>query len=288
MAINEQGKALSMGQKAIARTIVKFDSKGSSEMVDYLAAEEPLEIKVRFGPKAERVLRSISITMRTPQDDLDLARGFLFTEGIIQAADDINSIEVDPLDANVIKVDLKEGFEVDLGRLERHFYTTSSCGVCGKTSMEALRSVGCESVADHILNLDPSKIQLLPEKLRKNQDVFQETGGLHAAGLFDSGGDFLFSREDVGRHNAVDKLIGHALTIKSLYLPSTVILVSGRASFELVQKTLMASIPTLVAVGAPSSLAADLAEEYGLTLIGFTSESRFNVYTRQDRISINS
>src|SRR5690606_13669699 len=233
--------------------------------------------------------RSISVTMRTPRKDLELAVGFRSTEGILRRFDDVASVgpcgppAPDGL-INVVRVELAPGVNVDLDRLERHFYTSSSCGVCGKSSLEA---VAVQSRFDlHAANFRISRNVLggLPAALRARQDVFDQTGGLHASGLFDAAGEISLVREDVGRHNALDKLIGNRLMANALPLLDFGIVVSGRASFELMQKAMMAGCPFLAAVGAPSSLAVQLAEEFGMTLVGFLKRDRFNIYTRPDRV----
>jgi FdhD protein len=257
---------------------------------DELAVEEPLEIRLDYAEGGRRVQRSISITMRTPGEDAELAAGFLLSEGIVHGPSDIVSVRpcgpaVGALKLhNVVRVELHAGVGVDLKRLERHFYTTSSCGVCGKTSLEALQvgSVREFDLAGPILAMET--VHGLPLKLRQAQAVFDHTGGLHGAALFSAAGDLLALREDVGRHNAVDKLIGSQLLAGRLPLLDKVILVSGRASFELMQKALMAGIPILVAVGAPSSLAVELARRFKMTLIGFARDGQFNVYSGEERL----
>ncbi len=260
---------------------------------DALAVEEPLEIQLGYGNKRGwRVHKSVSVTMRTPGNDGELAVGFLFTENIL--SDPLTQIEriETPQDTknpgNVVRVELREGVEVDLRRLERHFYTSSSCGVCGKTSIDALglsRPGGRQVLAGNGPTFDAALIHRLPDVLRETQEVFERTGGLHAAGLFDAAGTLLGRREDVGRHNAVDKLIGAQLLAgERATLTGGLLFVSGRASFELMQKALAAGIPALAAVGAPSSLAVDLARAYGATLLGFVRNSRFNVYSGPARV----
>jgi FdhD protein len=252
---------------------------------DQVAVEEPLEIRLGYGPAEQRQQRSISITMRTPGQDAELAAGFLLSEGIIRGSGDIETVRpsgspVGPLMLhNIIQVELLPGVAVDLARLERHFYTTSSCGVCGKSSLEALEVQNAPTLREHEPRISRSTIYGLPDKLRQSQAVFDRTGGLHAAALFDAGGNLLALREDVGRHNAVDKLIGSQLWAGRLPLSNNGILVSGRASFELMQKALMAGIPMLVAVGAPSSLAVELAVQFKMTLLGFVRDGRFNIYS---------
>jgi FdhD protein len=257
---------------------------------DALAVEEPLEIRLGFAENGKAKHKSISITMRTPGDDFELAAGFLFTEGIIKSADQINRIKhcgVPVKDSgfnNTVRVDLRADVAIDFKRLERHFYTSSSCGVCGKTSIEALQTGVC-SLAEHSSPVFASEtIHRLPEILRSSQNVFDRTGGLHAAALFNTAGEMESLREDVGRHNAVDKLIGTQFLAGKTPVSDKLLLVSGRASFELVQKALMAGIPILAAVGAPSSLAVELAGEYGMTLLGFVRDNRFNIYCGAERI----
>ena len=258
---------------------------------DAVATEEPLEIRLAYtAPEGERRERSISVTMRTPGKDLELAVGFLFTEGIVRARADIDSVgPCGPPAANglvnVVKVELAPSVDVDLDRLERHFYTSSSCGVCGKSSLEAVAVQGRYDLHGVGASFDRDVLGGLPEALRSQQAVFDQTGGLHASGLFDAQGRIVLVREDVGRHNALDKLIGNRLMDDALPLERFGIVVSGRASFELMQKAMMAGCPLVAAVGAPSSLAVELAEEAGMTLIGFLKRDRFNVYTRPDRIA---
>ncbi|CAN5790615.1 formate dehydrogenase accessory sulfurtransferase FdhD [soil metagenome] len=258
---------------------------------DALAVEEPLEIRLGFIENGKATHKNISITMRTPGDDFELAAGFLFTEGIVKLAAQINRIGhcgVPGKDSNLrntVRVDLRSDVIIDFKRLERHFYTSSSCGVCGKTSIEALQTGVCrlKETAKPIFTAET--INRLPETLRTAQNVFDRTGGLHAAALFDSAGKMDSLREDVGRHNAVDKLVGTQFLAGKTPVSDKLLLVSGRASFELVQKALMAGIPILAAVGAPSSLAVELAREYGMTLLGFVRDNRFNIYTGAERIN---
>lgn len=270
--------------------IHKVDGACVAEHADVLAVEEPLEIRLGFEQNGERTHQSISITMRTPGHDLELAAGFLLTEGIVQSVEQIADIRhcgpvVPPGIRNVVRVELKPEVLVDLARLERHFYTTSSCGVCGKTSIEALEVHQIHGFARGRPVVEPGVVHQLPARLRRAQSVFEQTGGLHAAALFDEQGNLLCLREDVGRHNAVDKLIGAQELARALPLANRLLLVSGRASFELVQKAMMAGIPILAAVGAPSSLAVDLARDRNMTLLGFVRDGRFNIYTGAERIS---
>lgn len=269
--------------------IVKVTEHDESEMFDQLAMEEPLEVRLAYGPENDRQLRSISVTMRTPGNDAELATGFLFTEGIITKADEI--ADVAPVfiacaenKENVIQLGLKPGIEPKLQSAERNFYTTSSCGVCGKASINSIRTVVPVVDNEADFTLDRSLLYTLPAKLLAHQEVFSTTGGLHASALFDTDGGLLLVREDVGRHNALDKLIGAALNQNWLPLNNHVLLLSGRASFELVQKAAMAGIRLIAAVGAPSTLAVSLAEEFGITLIGFLRGQRFNIYSAAHRI----
>ena len=250
---------------------------------DLLAVEEPLEIQLGYDRRGWRVHKNVSITMRTPGADAELAAGFLFTEGIVGGASQIEGIHA--AEANVVRVELRPGVAVDLRRMERHFYTTSSCGVCGKASIAALNVGGRKlSPADGPV-FDAATIHGLSATLRATQAVFDQTGGLHAAAIFDRTGGLLAVREDVGRHNAVDKLIG-TLLLSGAPAPfgERLLFVSARASFELVQKALAAGIPILAAVGAPSSLAVELAQAHGMTLLGFVRQGRFNIYAGEARI----
>jgi FdhD protein len=253
--------------------VQKFEGRSSASFQDLLAVEEPLE--VRLGEK------TISITMRTPGHDRELAAGFLFTEGILQNSRQIREIEQHK---NSIAVQLNPDVEVDFERLQRNFYTTSSCGVCGKASIEALRIQGCPVLPHGSVTMDAAVIHRLPQAQRDEQAVFERTGGLHAAALFDFEGKLILLREDVGRHNAVDKLIGAEMLGGRTPLSDTLLLVSGRASFELTQKALMAGIPILAAVGAPSSLAVETAQRFNMTLLGFVRDGRFNIYSGAERI----
>jgi FdhD protein len=250
---------------------------------DVLAVEEPLEIRLGYDAGGRRAHSAVSVTMRTPGNDVELAVGFLFTEGIVARPDQVaDSHGCDR--ANVVRVDLRPGTPVDLARLERHFYTSSSCGVCGKASLEAVRVATAHRAVEGRPVVEARVIRRLPEVLRAAQTVFNRTGGLHASALFDARGELLSLREDVGRHNALDKLIGAEFLAGRTPLVDNVLLVSGRASFELVQKAAVAGIPILAAVGAPSSLAVRLAQEHGLTLIGFVRDKHFNIYTGAERI----
>lgn len=250
---------------------------------DELAVEEPLEIQLCYMRNGSRVHKSVSITMRTPGHDAELAAGFLLGEGVIAGLGDIEEIEA--LSANVVRMNLKPHVQVDLCGLQRHFYATSSCGVCGKASIAALRMDSQPAARTNGPVFSAEMIHRLPEKLRETQDVFERTGGLHAAGLFDTTGTLICRREDVGRHNAVDKTIGARLLAgETPPFGDTLLFVSGRASFELMQKALAAGIPILAAVSAPSSLAVRLARDTGATLLGFVRDGRFNIYTHPERI----
>ncbi len=243
---------------------------------DVLAVEEPLEIRIAWESKGEQREKNISVTMRTPGDDFDLAAGFLFTEGLIQAAGDIDSIRQWG-SANVVRVALREGVRLDTAKLDRHFYTTSSCGVCGKTSIEALRVISAP-LQGSATPIDAALIHRLPQLLEQHQSAFRATGGLHGAAIVNRRSELLRIREDIGRHNAVDKVIGSLFREGATPLTDAILMVSSRASFELVQKAIVAGIPVLASVGAPSTLAVELAREFGVTLLGFVRDERFNVY----------
>lgn len=274
--------------------ILRVNTEGGSADTDTLASEEPLEIVLVFGLANHRQRQSISITMRTPTGhDFELAVGFLFTEGIIKNYKDVMSVrytasELDETaQTNVVQIDLKPSVVFDVATLQRHFYTSSSCGVCGKTSLDMVQTSSNFWLKKGFPLVKSAVLMNLPEKLRAAQAVFEETGGIHAAALFNTEGVLLAVREDVGRHNALDKLIGWALQQQLLPLSNYILLVSGRSSFELVQKALMAGIPILAAVGAPSSLAVQLADENNMTVVGFLKHNRFNVYASFERIEIN-
>ncbi|MFG2115687.1 formate dehydrogenase accessory sulfurtransferase FdhD [Streptomyces sp. NPDC048718] len=273
-----------MGRVTARRRVLRIREGRPSHRPDTLAAEEPMEIRVGGRP--------LTVTMRTPGNDFDLAAGFLVSEGVVHAAADVAGIRycagatADGGNTyNVVDVGLAPGVSPPDASLERNFYTTSSCGLCGKASLDAVRTTAAWSVAEDSLHVGQELLTSLPDKLRAAQRVFDSTGGLHAAGLFGADGELLCLREDVGRHNAVDKVVGHALRKGLLPLRGTVLMVSGRASFELVQKAVMAGIPMLAAVSAPSSLAVDLAAETGLTLVGFLRGASMNVYTGEERLA---
>ena len=270
--------------------ILRYTDKEAIEAEDFLATEEPMEIRLISGTAENRTKKSLSVTMRTPGNDLELATGFLFTEGMIHSAADIQSIShcndiicLDP--ENIVEVVFDENASFDWKNLERHFYATSSCGVCGKASIDAIKTSNKHLRSEKKdWRVSPELIYSLPDLLRKEQSVFESTGGLHASAIFDLHGKLLLLREDVGRHNALDKLIGAALQNGDIPLDEHILLLSGRASFELLQKAAMAGIQMVVAVGAPSSLAVQMAEDFGITLIGFLRGRRFNVYTRNESI----
>jgi FdhD protein len=268
-----------------AARVAAYDGESVREVVDDLATEEPLEIRLVSGNST----RSVAVTMRTPGNDFELAAGFLLSEGVVRRRDEIAGISycIDPaVDAqqryNIVNVQLASDAFPALERLERHFTMSSACGVCGKATIEALQT-RAEPIDDSI-RLSPAFIASLPEKMRAAQRVFASTGGLHAAALFDSNGTLMVLREDVGRHNALDKILGWALLENKLPLRSCVLLVSGRASYELVQKAIVGRIPVLCAVSAPSSLAVDLAREFGMTLVGFVRGTRANIYAGSERM----
>lgn len=256
---------------------------------DELVVEEPLEIRVARVEDRGAVPRNVSVTMRTPGHDFELAVGFLFTEGIIQHPEDVAAVEygrshLEGPSENVVDVVLARGISYDPARSERNFYTTSSCGVCGKASLEAIRVRGIPSAPESLPRVPTDVISQIPARLREAQHLFASTGGLHAAGRFDPSGRLLAAREDVGRHNAVDKLVGQAVLAGHVPLHQDLLAVSGRASFEILQKAAVAGIPFVIAVGAPSSLAVDLANEYRMTLVGFARDRSFNVYAGDTRL----
>lgn len=280
-----------MAKAGVAQVnIIRVSNGKTSPDVDLLSAEEPLEIRLGFGSATERIQKSISITMRTPGHDFELALGFLFTEGVIQSVDDVYSIkycsEANSIEnkENIVRVELKPDVAIDLNRLQRNFYTTSSCGVCGKESIEAVKTVCRSPLPDYTFSVKAEHILALPEIVRSQQNNFKYTGGIHAAALFTTDAQILAVREDVGRHNALDKLIGFCAGKQMLPLHHHILLLSGRASFELIQKAAMAGIRMVCAVGAPSSLAVALSQEFDITLIGFLRDQRFNIYHRPDRI----
>lgn len=276
-------------ETAIGVRVVHIEKHAGPHAVgcdDGVPIEEPLEIKLGYDRAGLRVVRTMAVTMRTPGHDAELAVGFLAGEGILRARSDVAEVRV--VRANVVQIELAAGVTPDLRALERNFYTTSSCGVCGKTSLAAVRAVITAPITPGRPQVARALVPQLPERLRAAQPVFDHTGGLHAAGLFDATGRLLLAREDVGRHNAVDKLIGARFMAGALPASEAVLVLSGRASFELVQKALLAGIPVIASVGAPSSLAVALAAEFGATLLGFVRPGRFNVYAGGERIAAES
>lgn len=285
-----------MTTSSLAITVSKISGDSASlpdrDLVeDRVAVEEPLEIRLGYGTPEGRTARSICVTMRTPGDDAELAVGFLYSESIIQNASDVMKVEhsspsaPDTGNHNIIRVDLAAHVDVDLDRLQRHFYTTSSCGVCGKSSLDALRVIGAEPLQDDKGRFAKDVLIAMPGALRDRQRAFEQTGGLHAAAAFNSQGEILVVYEDVGRHNAVDKVVGSLLKQNLLPASNLGLLVSGRASFELMQKTLLAGIPLLAAFSAPSSLAVQLANEFNVSLVGFLRDDTFNIYSAGERIT---
>ncbi|WP_241077819.1 formate dehydrogenase accessory sulfurtransferase FdhD [Flavimarina sp. Hel_I_48] len=264
------------------KEIVKVKASEIQYTTDTLAVEEPFEISISVLKATPPIFnKNISITMRTPGHDADLAVGFLFTEGILSTPEQVEQVLVSE---NKVNVFLRNSETLDLSQLERHFYTSSSCGVCGKSSIDAIKTVCQLDLNPKPLKVDPELIKTFPAILRARQEVFDKTGGLHAAVLFDIHGNLLDLREDVGRHNALDKLLGASFKANNLPLDDKLLLLSGRASFELIQKASMAGIQVVMAVGAPSSLAVKLAMEFNMTLIGFLYENRYNIYCGQERI----
>jgi FdhD protein len=263
----------------------RVEGTGAAMRSDSVATEEPLELRLIAGAQRQ----TLAVTMRTPGADFELAAGFLYGEGVLADPHELRRItycvdpEVDPQQRyNIVNVELRAAHLPELAALERHFFTSSACGVCGKAGLEALHVRGC-SVVPGTAWLAPSLVTSLPDKLRAAQSVFQSTGGLHAAALFDRDGELLALREDVGRHNAVDKLIGWAFLRGKLPLAEHIVLVSGRSSYEIMQKCLAAGVPVVCAVSAPSSLAVSLARDFGMTLVGFLRGDRFNVYSGRER-----
>ena len=260
-------------------------------MEDFVAVEEPLEIQLSYLSKGQRVVRAISITMRTPGHDKDLALGFLRTEGIICSVEQVREVLV-PVDEkfcrpeeNRLRIILEDDVSVDVGKMDRNFYTTSSCGICGKASLEALNMAGAKAFTGNCPKVRKETVLQLPQKLLQQQEAFLKTGGLHAVGLFDANGEIKVLREDVGRHNAVDKIAGALLQDTLLIAAESLLLVSGRTSFEIIQKAVRAGIPIIASIGSPSSMAVEIAMAFNLTLLGFVSSERFNVYSSPERFS---
>jgi FdhD protein len=268
-------------------SIKKLNHHEMIDSEDQLAVEEPLEIRCSYFADNRQITRSISVTMRTPGNDEALAAGFLFTEGIINNRSQVSSINIPSFPQNNVLVSLHENATPVLSNAERNFYTTSSCGVCGKASIDSIKTVSVYTNNNDEIFVQAKVFYNLHDQLKEQQVIFQSTGGLHAAALFNLGGNFIMLREDVGRHNALDKLIGTALLNNQLPLSEHILLLSGRASFELLQKAMMAGIKIVAAVGAPSSLAVDLAREGGITLIGFLRGERFNIYSASQRVKLS-
>lgn len=264
-------------------TITRMHAGRFVETPDELAIEEPLQIQLLYGSSGNEQRRNLAVTMRTPGNDEDLAVGFLFTEGIISNNSQLIQIISEASGHNTVLAILRGDHVPDLQTAERNFYVTSSCGVCGKSSIDAVRREIEYPISSEPLPLDASILYQLPDTLRNHQQLFRSTGALHACALFDNG-NLTLLREDVGRHNALDKLIGYAFRHRLLPLHNYILLLSGRASFELVQKAAVAGIKIIAAIGAPSSLAVQLAEEAGITLIGFLKSDRFNIYSGSERI----
>jgi FdhD protein len=278
-----------IGSRGGSRTyrVTKYrDGQGSRER-DALAVEEPMEIRLAWVDGGHKRVEALAVTMRTPGHDFELVAGFLHGEGVISAAEDLVELTYctgpEEQEYNVVEARLAPGRSFDPESVRRNFYTTSSCGVCGKASLEAVEAQGC-AILPAGASVTAEQVVALPDRLREAQGVFSRTGGLHAAGLFHADGRRQVALEDVGRHNAVDKVVGHALLGRTLPAHDRILVVSGRASFEVIQKAIAAGIPILVAVGAPSSLAVDLAQRFGQTLIGFARDGGFNVYSAPERV----
>jgi FdhD protein len=293
------------GRAVVSTSVVRFTGVQARPKTDLLAVEEPLEIQLGYSASGQRLTKSISVTMRTPGHDCELASGFLLTEGVvndvidiadmhyvgdsaprdrnqsaileIESGEDGNTILPYQPGRNTLRVELNPEVRISMANLERNFYTTSSCGICGKASLLALRTV-CPPRAANRFSIEAALLYKFPERLRSTQDVFLRTGGLHAAGLFDAKGALYSVREDVGRHNAVDKLLGAALLADQTPLRDRLLMLSGRASFELLQKAVMSGVAMVVSVGAPSSLAVRVAKDFDIILVGFLREDHFNVY----------
>ena len=273
--------------------VLKFKSKNLREVDDQVSIEEPLEIIIKYKEKENWIENTISITMRTPGDDEDLVRGFLFSERVVEKIDYIKSIELagEPVGKyklrNKAVVTINNSENIDIDKIKRNFLTNSSCGVCGKTSLDSLEIIKKDKIVKSIPKIQHKIIMKSPNILRQNQSEFSKTGGIHASGLFKYNGDVVAVKEDVGRHNALDKLVGFVLKKKLLDNSSQFLTCSGRLNFDLVQKALMANIGVLIGVGAPTSLAIDLANKFDMTLVGFVKEVSFNIYSNKDRIIID-
>lgn len=266
--------------------IQKAGNGGFLAAEDFVAIEEPLAIKLEYSTESGRMQKNVAITMRTPGNDEELAAGFLFTEAVIQNASVIETIKSTGSDENQVLVVLRENCIPDLANATRNFYSSSSCGICGKASIDSIRAVSKFAEETNSDRIHVSVFYELHSELKKQQKAFETTGGIHACALFDREGNFLLLREDVGRHNALDKVIGYSLMQELLPLSNRILLLSGRASFELIQKAVMGGIRIIAAVGAPSSLAVEMAKENDLTLIGFLKDNRFNIYSGAQRVII--
>lgn len=281
-----------VGKRGATRsvTVARYRDGDATRAKDHVAVEEPLEIRVSWvQADGRRRTDAVAVTMRTPGDDFDLVAGFLHGEGLLSAPDALYEMTYcrggeDEQRYNVVEARLREGVAFDAERLHRNFYTSSSCGVCGKASLDAVEVQGC-AVLDDGFRVPGALLGTLPDALREGQGGFERTGGLHAAGLFDADGRTVVCREDVGRHNAVDKALGHLLLDRGLPATDRILVVSGRASFEIVQKAAMGGVPVVVAVGAPSSLSVELATRFHLTLVGFARGRGFNVYSAPERLT---
>jgi len=274
--------------------VFKYKSNNSNEVDDSISIEEPLEISIKFKKKKSWIINIISITMRTPGDDKDLVRGFLFNERIIDKVEDIDLIEITGEIVgqynlkNKIIVTLNNSENVNIDKIKRNFLTNSSCGVCGKTSLDSLEIIKKDKILKSLPKIAHKIIMKSPSILRENQSEFSKTGGIHASGLFSNKGNLISIKEDVGRHNALDKLIGYALEKKLINPSEQFLTCSGRLNFELVQKALMVNIGVLIGVGAPTSLAIDLANKFDMTLVGFVKQDSFNIYSNKERVIIKS
>ena len=274
--------------------VLKFKSNNSKEVDDQISIEEPLEIIIKYKNKDNWIENPISITMRTPGDDKDLVRGFLFNERVIEKLEYIEKIEETGTPVgqyelkNKVVVTINNSENIDIDKIKRNFLTNSSCGVCGKTSLDSLEIIKKDKIKKSVPKIPQEIILKAPDVLRKNQSEFIKTGGIHASGLFNTSGEIIALKEDVGRHNALDKLIGFVLKKKLFDNSSQFLTCSGRLNFDLVQKALMANIGVLIGVGAPTSLAIDLAYKFDMTLIGFVKEDSFNIYSNKERIIINN
>jgi len=280
-----------MAKTRVSSVKITKVSINKNELVnDLVAAEEPLEVRIGFGALDAREEKRIAVIMRTPGNDFELALGFLITEGVLKSTSDILSIKYCTNKGkieeagNVLRVELKPELVFDISKLDRNFYMNSSCGVCGKSSIESLESICPFEIIRPTEKLTKEIVFGLPEKLRTEQAIFEHTGGLHAVGLFKLNGELLQLKEDVGRHNALDKLIGWAAETNQLPLESKVLVLSGRSSFELIQKSYMSGIQFIIAIGAPSSLAVETAKKFNICLIGFTKKNSFNIYSKPDYI----